>query len=145
MATRKRIAGYIKLTVPAAAANPSPPIGPALGQRGLNIAEFCKRFNADTGGFEPGTPIPTVITAYADRTFDFVTKTPPASWFVRQAAGIEKGSGMAGKESAVARITMENVREIAARKMPDFNANDLDAAARTVAGTARSMGVDVVE
>ena len=140
----KKIAGYIKLTVPAGAANPSPPIGPALGQRGLNIMEFCKAFNAATQGFEQGTPIPTVITAYVDRTFGFETRTPPASWFIRKAARIEKGGQTPGRAS-VGSIGMDEVREIAEAKMPDLNANDIDAAARIVAGTARSMGVSVRE
>ncbi len=141
----KKIAGYIKLTVPAGAANPSPPIGPALGQRGLNIMEFCKAFNASTQNFDQGTPIPTVITAYADRTFSFVTKTPPAAWFIQKAAKIAKGSGETGKGDAVGRITMAQVREIASQKMPDLNANDIEAGAKSIAGTARSMGVLVTE
>jgi large subunit ribosomal protein L11 len=140
----KKITGYIKLTVPAGAANPSPPIGPALGQRGLNIMEFCKAFNAATQTFEQGTPIPTVITAFGDRTFTFVTKTPPASWFIQKAAKIAKG-GATPSKSTVGTITMEQVREIAAQKMPDLNANDIDAAAKQIAGTARSMGVAVQE
>ena len=140
----KKITGYIKLTVPAGAANPSPPIGPALGQRGLNIMEFCKAFNAATQNFDQGTPIPTVITAYGDRTFTFVTKTPPAAWFIQKAANIAKG-GATPSRSTVGSITMEQVKEIAAQKMPDLNANDIDAAAKQIAGTARSMGVQVME
>ena len=140
----KKITGYIKLTVPAGAANPSPPIGPALGQRGLNIMEFCKAFNAATQNFEQGTPIPTVITAFGDRTFTFVTKTPPAAWFIQKAAKIAKG-GATPSKTTVGSITMEQVREIAAQKMPDLNANDIDAAAKQIAGTARSMGVAVQE
>jgi len=140
----KKIAGYIKLTVPAGAANPSPPIGPALGQRGLNIMEFCKAFNAATQNFEQGTPIPTVITAYADRTFTFTTKTPPASWFIMKAAKLQKGGGAPGRESA-GTIKKDQVREIAEAKMPDLNANDVDAAMQIIAGTARSMGVQVME
>ncbi|MBM3524511.1 MAG: 50S ribosomal protein L11 [Alphaproteobacteria bacterium] len=140
----KKITGYIKLTVPAGKANPSPPIGPALGQRGLNIMEFCKAFNAATQSFEEATPIPVVITAYGDRTFTFVTKTPPASWFIQKAAKIAKGGATPSKSTA-GTITMEQVREIAAQKMPDLNANDIDAAAKMIAGTARSMGVAVQE
>ncbi len=140
----KKIAGYIKLTVPAGAANPSPPIGPALGQRGLNIMEFCKAFNAATQEFDQGTPIPTVITAYVDRTFTFTTKTPPAAWFIQKAAKVEKGGSTPGHESA-GKISMAQVREIAEAKMPDLNANDIDAASKIVAGTARSMGIEVRE
>ncbi|MBN36754.1 MAG: 50S ribosomal protein L11 [Rhodospirillaceae bacterium] len=140
----KKIAGYIKLTVPAGAANPSPPIGPALGQRGLNIMEFCKAFNASTQNFDQGTPIPTVITAYADRTFTFATKTPPASWFIQKAAKLQKGGSTPGRDVAGS-IKMDQVREIAEAKMVDLNANDIDAAAKIIAGTARSMGVEVME
>ncbi len=140
----KKITGYIKLTVPAGAANPSPPIGPALGQRGLNIMEFCKAFNAATQNFDQGTPIPTVITAYGDRTFTFVTKTPPAAWFIQKAANIAKG-GSTPSRSTVGSITMAQVREIAEKKMPDLNANDIDAASKQIMGTARSMGVQVME
>ena len=141
----KKVTGYLKLQVPAGAANPSPPIGPALGQRGLNIMEFCKAFNAQTQNMEPGMPIPVVITAYADRSFTFVTKTPPASYFLKKAAGVEKGAQTTGKGSTVGRVTMAQVREIAEQKMVDLNANDLDAACRMVIGSARSMGLDVVE
>jgi large subunit ribosomal protein L11 len=130
--------------VPAGKANPSPPIGPALGQRGLNIMEFCKAFNAATQGMEPGMPIPVVITAYADRTFTFVTKTPPATYFLRRAAGLEKGGATPGKSTS-GRVTMAQVREIAEAKMQDLNANDVDAAMRMVMGSARSMGLEVVE
>jgi large subunit ribosomal protein L11 len=140
----KKVTGYIKLQVPAGKANPSPPIGPALGQRGLNIMEFCKAFNAATQGMEPGMPIPVVITAYADRTFTFVTKTPPASYFLRRAAGLDKGGATPGRSSA-GRVTMAQVREIAEAKMQDLNANDVDAAMRMVMGSARSMGLEVVE
>src|ERR1051326_4379018 len=140
----KKIVGMIKLQVPAGKANPSPPIGPALGQRGLNIMEFCKTFNAQTQNLEPGMPIPVVITAYADRSFTFVTKTPPASFFLKKAAGIEKGHQTTGK-GTIGRVTMDQVREIAQQKMVDLNANDLDAACRMVIGSARSMGLDVVE
>jgi large subunit ribosomal protein L11 len=140
----KKVTGYIKLQVPAGKANPSPPIGPALGQRGLNIMEFCKAFNAATQGMEPGMPIPVVITAYADRTFTFVTKTPPASYFLRRAAGLEKGGATPGKSTS-GRVTLAQVREIAEAKMQDLNANDVDAAMRMVMGSARSMGLEVVE
>ncbi len=141
----KKIVGMIKLQVPAGKANPSPPIGPALGQRGLNIMEFCKAFNAQTQNLEVGMPIPVVITAYADRSFTFVTKTPPASFFLKKAAGVEKGSQTVGKGPTVGRVTMAQIREIAETKMADLNANDIDAACRMVIGSARSMGLDVVE
>ncbi len=141
----KRIVGYIKLQVPAGQANPSPPIGPALGQRGLNIMEFCKAFNAETQKMEPGMPIPTVITVYADRSFGFITKSPPASYFIRKAAGIDKGASQVGREDPVGRVTMAQLREIADAKKADLNANDVDGACRILAGTARSMGVKVVE
>jgi len=141
----KKIVGLIKLQVPAGKANPSPPIGPALGQRGLNIMEFCKAFNALTQNMEPGMPVPVVITAYADRSFTFVTKTPPASYFLKKAAGVEKGAQTTGKGDTVGRVTMVQVREIAEQKMVDLNANDLDAACRMVIGSARSMGLDVVD
>jgi large subunit ribosomal protein L11 len=140
----KKVVGYIKLQVPAGKANPSPPIGPALGQRGLNIMEFCKAFNAATQSLEPGMPIPVVITAYADRTFTFVTKTPPATYFLRRAAGIEKGGATPGRTTQ-GRVTMAQIREIAQTKMQDLNANDLDSAARMIAGSARSIGLQVVE
>ncbi len=140
----KKIAGYIKLEIPAGQANPSPPVGPALGQRGLNIMEFCKTFNAATQDMEPGTPTPVIITAYADRSFSFETKTPPAAYFLRKAAGLPKGSSEPGRE-IVGRVTMAQVREIAEKKMPDLNANDIDAAARIIAGSARSMGLEVAE
>jgi large subunit ribosomal protein L11 len=140
----KKIVGYIKLQVPAGKANPSPPIGPALGQRGLNIMEFCKAFNARTQGLEPGMPIPVVITAYGDRSFTFETKTPPNSYFLMKAAGIEKGSQTPGK-GTVGRVTMAQIREIAVKKMPDLNAKDIEGAAAMLAGSARSMGLEVVE
>jgi large subunit ribosomal protein L11 len=140
----KKIVGYIKLQVPAGSANPSPPIGPALGQRGLNIMEFCKAFNAQTQNMEKGMPVPVVITAYGDRTFTFITKTPPVSYFLKKAAGIEKGSSTTGKGSAGS-VTMAQVRDIAAKKMQDLNANDVEAASRMIAGSARSMGLEVVE
>ena len=140
----KKIAGYIKLEIPAGQANPSPPVGPALGQRGLNIMEFCKAFNAATQTMDPGTPTPVIITAYADRSFSFETKTPPAAYFLRKAAGLPKGSSEPGRET-VGRVTMAQVREIAEKKMPDLNANDVDAAAKIIAGSARSMGLEVTE
>ncbi len=139
----KKITGRVKLQVPAGQANPSPPIGPALGQAGLNIMEFCKAFNAQTQNMEPGMPIPVVITAYHDRTFTFITKTPPASYFLKKAAGLDKGAEAPGKEP-VAAVSMAQVREIAEKKMVDLNANDMDAACRIIAGTARSMGIEVV-
>ena len=138
----KKITGFLKLQVPAGAANPSPPIGPALGQRGLNIMEFCKAFNAQTQKMEPGLPMPVVITAYQDKSFTFVLKTPPASVLIRKAAKIEKGSARPSTEK-VGRITRAQAEEIAKAKMPDLTAADLDAAVRTIAGSARSMGVDV--
>jgi large subunit ribosomal protein L11 len=140
----KKIAGYIKLEIPAGQANPSPPVGPALGQRGLNIMQFCKTFNAATQTMEPGTPTPVIITAYADRSFSFETKTPPAAYFLRKAAGLPKGSSAPGRE-IVGRVTMAQVREIAEKKMQDLNANDIDAAAQIIAGSARSMGLEVAE
>ena len=140
----KKIVGYIKLQVPAGKANPSPPIGPALGQRGLNIMEFCKAFNAKTQDLEVGMPIPVVITAYGDRTFTFVTKTPPASYFLKKAAGLDKGSQTPGK-GFVGKVTMTQVREIAQKKMADLNAHDVEHAASMIAGSARSMGLEVVE
>lgn len=140
----KKIEGYIKLEIPAGQANPSPPVGPALGQRGLNIMEFCKAFNAATGEMEQGMPIPVIITAYADRTFSFITKTPPASFFIKKAAGLPKGASEVGRE-IVGRVKKSQVREIAEVKMPDLNANDVEAAMKIIEGTARSMGVEVVE
>jgi len=141
----KKVIGYIKLQVPAGKANPSPPIGPALGQRGLNIMEFCKAFNAQTQQLEAGMPIPVVITAYSDRTFTFVTKTPPVTYFLKKAAGIQKGSQTPGKGAVAGQVTMEQIREIAAKKMADLNANDIEAAASMLVGSARSMGLKVVE
>ena len=138
----KKVTGFLKLQVPAGAANPSPPIGPALGQQGVNIMEFCKAFNAFTQNDEQGVPIPTVITVYADKSFTFVTKTPPASFFIKRAAKLNKGSTAPGKD-VVAQITMDQLREIAEKKMADLNANDVDAAARMLAGSARSMGIQV--
>jgi large subunit ribosomal protein L11 len=139
----KKIEGYIKLEIPAGKANPSPPVGPALGQRGLNIMEFCKAFNAATQQMEPGMPVPVIITAYGDRTFSFVTKTPPASYFLRKAAKIEKGSKAPGRDKAGS-VTKAQVREIAQTKMADLNANDIEAAMKIIEGSARSMGLEVV-
>ena len=141
----KKIAGYIKLQIPAGKANPSPPVGPALGQRGLNIMQFCKDFNAATQNMEPGMPVPVVITAFADRTFSFITKTPPNTYFPKKAASVEKGSQTVGKSAPVGRITMSQLREIAEQKMKDMNANDVEGAVRMLAGSARSMGLSVVE
>jgi len=138
----KKIVGFVKLQVPAGKANPSPPIGPALGQRGLNIMEFCKAFNAQTQGVEPGLPLPVVITAYADKSFTFIIKTPPVSVLIKKAAGLDKGSPRPHTDK-VGKITKKQVEDIAKVKMPDLNAANLDAAMRTVAGSARSMGVIV--
>jgi large subunit ribosomal protein L11 len=140
----KKITGYIKLQVPAGAANPSPPIGPALGQRGVNIMEFCKQFNAQTGDTEKGTPLPTVITVYADRSFSFETKTPPATYLLKKAAGLKSGSKEPGKVSA-GKVTRAQLAEVATAKMKDLNANDLDAATKIIEGSARAMGLQVVE
>lgn len=140
----KKIEGYIKLQIPAGKANPSPPVGPALGQRGLNIMQFCKEFNAATQALEAGMPIPVVITAYSDRSFSFVTKTPPASYFLKKAAKIEKGSQTTGR-GTVGKVTKSQIKEIAKQKMQDMNAHDVDAAAEMIAGSARSMGLQVVE
>ncbi len=140
----KKISGYIKLQVPAGQANPSPPIGPALGQAGLNIMEFCKAFNAHTQKGEQGVPIPTVITVYADRSFSFVTKSPPASYFIKKAARLPKASEMPGRD-IVGQVTMAQLREIAELKKVDLNSNDIEAACRMLAGSARSMGIQVRE
>jgi large subunit ribosomal protein L11 len=140
----KKINGYIKLQVAAGSANPSPPIGPALGQRGVNIMEFCKAFNASTQEMEKGMPIPTVITVYADRSFSFATKTPPASFLIKKAAGLKSGSKTPGKASA-GTITRAQLAEIAQTKMADLNANDIDQATKIIEGSARSMGLEVVE
>ena len=140
----KKVVGFIKLQVPAGKANPSPPIGPALGQRGLNIMEFCKAFNARTQCMEPGMPIPVTITAYGDRSFTFEMKSPPNSFFLMKAAGIEKGSQTPGK-GTVGKVTMAQIRDIAQKKMKDLNAKDLEGACRMIAGSARSMGLEVVE
>lgn len=140
----KKIVGYIKLQIPAGKANPSPPVGPALGQRGLNIMEFCKAFNAATQKMEPGMPIPVIITAYADRTFSFVTKMPPVSYFIIKATGLPKGSKEPGR-TKVGRITKAQVKEIAEKKLPDLNCSTVESAMNMVMGQARSMGIEVVE
>ena len=137
----KKVDAYIKLQVPAGQANPSPPVGPALGQHGVNIMEFCKAFNAQTQGLEQGLPIPCVITVYADRSFTFITKTPPASVLIRKVAGLDKGSSTPNTVK-VATINREQLEEVAQQKMPDLNTDDMDAAVRIVAGSARSMGVE---
>jgi large subunit ribosomal protein L11 len=140
----KKILGYIKLQVKAGSATPSPPIGPALGQRGVNIMGFCKEFNARTADMEKGTPLPTVITVYQDKSFTFVTKTPPATFFLKEAVGIKSGSATTGK-STVGSVTRAQLRDIAEKKMKDLNANDLDAATKIIEGSARAMGLNVVE
>ncbi|MGH1399501.1 MAG: 50S ribosomal protein L11 [Alphaproteobacteria bacterium] len=139
----KKVSGFINLTIPGGAANPSPPVGPALGQHGVNIMEFCKAFNAKTDDSK-GIPIPVVITVFEDRSFEFITKTPPASYFIKQATKQKKGSGAPGRE-IVATIRTSQLKEIAEKKMEDLNANDIDAAIKIIAGSARSMGIDVVE
>jgi len=138
----KKITGYIKLQIPAGKANPSPPIGPALGQAGVNIMEFCKTFNAQTSKLEEGMPVPVVITVYQDRSFTFISKTPPASYFIKKAAKLTSGGKKPGLEKA-GTITADQVREIAQAKMVDLNANDIDAAMKIIAGSARSMGIAV--
>jgi large subunit ribosomal protein L11 len=140
----KKVAGFLKLQVPAGAANPSPPIGPALGQRGINIMEFCKAFNARTQEMEKGSPVPVVITYYQDKSFTFEMKTPPVSFFLKKAAKVEKGSGTAGRGSA-GTVTKAQVRDIATKKLKDLNATDVEAAMRMVEGSARSMGLSVSE
>ena len=140
----KKIEGYVKLQIPAGQANPSPPVGPALGQRGVNIMEFCKSFNAQTSKLEPGMPIPVTITVYSDRSFTFQTRTPPASYFLKRAAGIDKGTGTPGRDFKGS-VTMNQIREIAEKKMVDLNAHDVDAACRMLMGSARSMGIEVRE
>ena len=140
----KKILGYIKLEVPAGAATPSPPIGPALGQRGVNIMGFVKEFNARTADMDKGTPLPTVITVYQDKSFTFVTKTPPAAFLLMQAAGLKKGSGTTGRDT-VGEVTRAQLRDIAQKKMKDLNANDIEAASRIIEGSARAMGLNVVE
>ena len=138
----KKVTGYIKLQIPAGQANPSPPVGPALGQQGVNIMEFCKQFNAQTQSLEKGLPTPVVITVYSDRSFTFILKTPPASVLIRKAIGIEKGSGRPNTQK-VGKINQKQLRDIATTKLPDLNTTDVEAAMRTIAGTARSMGIEV--
>jgi len=140
----KKILGYIKLQVPAGSATPSPPIGPALGQRGVNIMGFCKEFNARTADVPKGTPLPTVITVYQDKSFTFITKTPPATFFLKEAVGIKSGSGKVGREF-VGKVTRAQLRDIAEKKMKDLNANDMDAATRIIEGSAKAMGLQVVD
>ena len=140
----KKVEAYIKLQVPAGQANPSPPVGPALGQHGVNIMEFCKAFNADTQSMEPGLPIPVVITVYSDKSFTFIKKTPPASILLKKALGIKSGSGRPNTEK-VGKVTRAQLEDIATQKWPDLTAADMDAAVRTIAGSARSAGIDVVE
>ncbi len=139
----KKVLGYIKLQLPAGKANPSPPVGPALGQRGLNIMEFCKAFNARTQTIEVGTPIPVIITAFTDKTFTFIMKSPPMTFFLKKAAKIDKGTTTPGR-ATVGEVTMDQIREIAEKKMVDLNANDVEAAMQMVIGSARSMGLNVV-
>jgi large subunit ribosomal protein L11 len=139
----KKISGYVKLQVPAGAANPSPPIGPALGQRGLNIMEFCKAFNAKTSQMEKGTPIPVIITAYQDRSFTFEMKQPPVSYFLKKAAKIDKGSQTPGKGAKSGRVTRDQIREIAEKKMVDLNCDTVESAMAMIEGSARSMGMEV--
>ena len=140
----KKIDGYIKLQIPAGQANPSPPVGPALGQKGVNIMEFCKAFNADTQSLEPGLPIPVVITVYSDKSFTFIKKTPPASILLKKALGIKSGSGRPNTEK-VGKVTRAQLEDIATQKWPDLTAADMDAAVRTISGSARSAGIDLVE
>ena len=141
----KEITGYINLIIPAGKANPSPPIGPALGQHGVNIMEFCKAFNAKTGDMEAGTPTPVVITVYKDRTFTFITKMPPNTHYLKKAAGITSASKNPGRDAAVAKVTKKQIRQIAEAKMKDMNAASVEQAMRTIEGSARSMGIEVVE
>ncbi len=140
----KKVLGFIKLQVPAGKANPSPPIGPALGQHGVNIMEFCKAFNSHTSASEPGVPIPVEITVYQDRSFSFISKTPPTSYFLKRAARLDKGTGITGKE-IVGSVTVAQLKEIAEKKMVDLNSNDMDGAIEMIKGTARSMGIEVAE
>ena len=140
----KKVLGFIKLQVPAGQANPSPPIGPALGQHGVNIMEFCKAFNAHSQGMEPGVPVPVELTVYQDRSFSFITKTPPASYFLKKAAGLDKAASEPGRDP-VGRVSKAQIREIAEKKMVDLNADDVEAAMRTIMGSARSMGIEVTE
>ncbi|MCB2107442.1 MAG: 50S ribosomal protein L11 [Rhodobacteraceae bacterium] len=139
----KKIEGYVKLEIPAGKANPSPPVGPALGQRGVNIMEFCKQFNAATQKSEPGVPTPVIITVYSDRSFTFITKTPPTSYFLKKAASVAKGSGTTGR-GTVGKVTKAQIREIAEKKLPDLNCASVESAMQQVEGSARSMGLEVV-
>lgn len=139
----KKVAAFVKLQVPAGKANPAPPIGTVLGPRGINIMEFCKAFNAQTQKMEPGMPIPVEITIYSDKSFTFIMKNPPNTYFLKKAAGIEKGSTAPGRGATVAKLTMDQIREIAKQKMPDLNANDLEGACKMLVGSARSMGIQV--
>jgi large subunit ribosomal protein L11 len=141
----KKIAGYIKLEIPAGKANPSPPVGPALGQRGVNIMEFCKAFNAKTQSMEPGSPIPVIITVYVDKSFSFVTKTPPVSYFLKKYAKVKKGSSETKKIAYVGKVTISQLREIAKIKLNDMNAYDEDAAIEMIKGSAESMGIQVLD
>ena len=141
----KKISGYVKLVIPAGKANPSPPVGPALGQRGVNIMEFCKAFNAETQKEEPGTPIPVVITVYSDKSFSFQKKLPPVTYFIKQATAIKKGSSETGKGAFIGKITKAQIKEIAEKKMADMNAFDVEAAMNMIKGSAISMGFEVVE
>ena len=141
----KKVVGFIKLQIPAGKANPSPPVGPALGQRGLNIMEFCKAFNAATQKMEPGAPIPVVITAYQDRTFTFVTRLSPVSYYLKKAAKIQSGSQTPGKDKPAGKVTMKQIRELAKEKMKDMNAHTVEAAAAMIKGSALSMGLEVIE
>ncbi|MDR3285178.1 MAG: 50S ribosomal protein L11 [Holosporales bacterium] len=141
----KKISSYVKLQVPAGKANPAPPIGTVLGPRGINIMEFCKTFNAQTQQMEIGMPIPVVITIYSDKSFTFVMKSPPNTYFLKKAAGITKGIAATGRNSYVGKITMNQIREIAQQKMADLNANDIEAASRMLIGSARSIGIQIVE
>ena len=141
----KKVSGYVKLQVPAGQASPSPPIGPALGQAGLNIMDFCKDFNAKTEKLEKGMPCPVIITVYQDKSFEFIIKKPPASFYIKKEVNLKKGSGTAGISDPVAEISMEQLKKIAEEKLPDLNTNNIDQAAKIIAGTARSMGVEVIK
>ena len=141
----KKITGFVKLQVPAGQASPSPPIGPALGQAGLNIMDFCKAFNSQTEGLEKGMPCPVVITVYQDKSFDFIVKKPPASFYIKKEANIKKGSGTTGLSEPVAKLTKAQLIKIANEKTPDLNTNDAEAASRVIAGTARSMGIEIID
>ena len=141
----KKVTGYVKLQVPAGQASPSPPIGPALGQAGLNIMDFCKDFNAKTEKLEKGMPCPVIITVYQDKSFEFIIKKPPASFYIKKEVNLKKGSGTTGISDPVAEISMEQLKKIAEEKLPDLNTNNIDQAAKIIAGTARSMGVEVIK